>query len=76
MVALRGLNVESGEEAEAVIGSSGSGKSTLLKSPDYSQFLWDGFLDGEQTIRLTGPDLELRQKTVSFIFQTPIFFRT
>lgn len=73
VVALRGLNVEIGRgEAVAVIGPSGSGKSTLLKSLGLLMKPSSGtvFLDGEQTIRLTGPDLvELRQKTVSFIFQ-------
>ena len=73
VVALRGLNVEIGKgEAVAVIGPSGSGKSTLLKSLGLLMKPSSGtvFLDGKQTIRLTGPDLvELRQNTVSFIFQ-------
>ena len=73
VVALRGLNVEiRNGEAVAVIGPSGSGKSTLLKSLGLLMKPSSGtvFLDGKQTIRLTGPDLvELRQKTISFIFQ-------
>ena len=73
VVALRGLNVEIRKgEAVAVVGPSGSGKSTLLKSLGLLMKPSSGtvFLDGNQTIRLTGPDLvELRQKTISFIFQ-------
>ena len=73
VVALRGLNVEIKKgEAVSVIGPSGSGKSTLLKALGGLLKPSSGSvsLDGKQMIRLTGPELvELRQKTVSFIFQ-------
>ena len=73
VVALRGLNVEINKgEAVGVIGPSGSGKSTLLKALGGLLKPSSGTvsLDGKQMIRLTGPELvELRQKTVSFIFQ-------
>lgn len=73
VVALRGLhlNVIPGE-AVAVVGPSGSGKSTLLKclgglmKPSAGSVS----LDGNNMTRLTGKELvQLRQKTVSFIFQ-------
>ncbi len=73
VVALRGLHVNVKEgEAVAVVGPSGSGKSTLLKclgglmKPSAGKVS----LDGKNMTRLTGLELvELRQKTVSFIFQ-------
>lgn len=73
VVALRGLHVNVKEgEAVAVVGPSGSGKSTLLKclgglmKPSAGKVS----LDGKNMTRLTGQELvELRQKTVSFIFQ-------
>ena len=73
VVALRGLhlNVLPGE-AVAVVGPSGSGKSTLLKclgglmKPSAGSVS----LADKNMTRLTGKELvELRQKTVSFIFQ-------
>jgi putative ABC transport system ATP-binding protein len=73
VVALRGLNIEIKKgEAVAVIGPSGSGKSTMMKTVGCLLKPSSGtvFLDGKQTIRLTGPELvEMRQKTISFIFQ-------
>ena len=59
-------------EAIAVVGPSGSGKSTLMKclgglmKPSAGSVS----LSGKNMTRLTGQELvELRQKTVSFIFQ-------
>ncbi len=73
VVALRGLNVTIFEgEAVAVVGPSGSGKSTLLKCLGGLMKPSSGFvsLGGKPMVRLTGSELvELRQKTVSFIFQ-------
>ena len=73
VVALRGLHITMKEgEAIAVVGPSGSGKSTLMKclgglmKPSAGSVT----LDGKNMTRLTGKELvELRQKTVSFIFQ-------
>ncbi len=73
VVALRGLNVGIYEgEAVAVVGPSGSGKSTLLKCLGGLMKPSSGnvSLGGKAMVRLTGGELvELRQKTVSFIFQ-------
>ena len=73
VVALRGLHcrVKKGE-AVAVVGPSGSGKSTLLKCLGGLMKPSSGFvsLAGNNMTRLTGKELvELRQRTVSFIFQ-------
>ncbi len=73
VVALRGLhvNVKRGE-AVAVVGPSGSGKSTLLKCLGglMKPSAGNVSLDGKNMTRLTGKELiELRQRTVSFIFQ-------
>ena len=73
VVALRGLHcrVKRGE-AVAVVGPSGSGKSTLLKCLGGLMKPSSGFvrLAGKNMTRLTGKELvELRQQTVSFIFQ-------
>ena len=73
VVALRGLHcrVKKGE-AVAVVGPSGSGKSTLLKCLGGLMKPSSGFvsLEGNNMTRLTGKELvELRQRTVSFIFQ-------
>ena len=73
VVALRGLHVKVRPgEAVAVVGPSGSGKSTLLKclgglmKPSAGNVAFQG----RQINRLTGAELvELRQDTVSFIFQ-------
>ncbi len=73
VVALRGLHVKVyAGEAIAVVGPSGSGKSTLLKclgglmKPSAGSVA----LAGKNMTRLSGKELvELRQKTVSFIFQ-------
>ena len=73
VVALRGLHIDMKEgEAIAVVGPSGSGKSTLMKclgglmKPSAGSVS----LAGKNMTRLTGQELvELRQKTVSFIFQ-------
>ena len=73
VVALRGLHVDVKKgEAVAVVGPSGSGKSTLLKCLGGLMKASAGnvSLDGKNMTRLTGQELvELRQKTVSFIFQ-------
>ena len=73
VVALRGLHCRVMEgEAVAVVGPSGSGKSTLLKCLGGLMKASSGFvsLSGNNMTRLTGKELvELRQKTVSFIFQ-------
>ena len=73
VVALRGLHIDMKEgEAIAVVGPSGSGKSTLMKclgglmKPSAGSVS----LAGKNMTRLTGQELvELRQKTVAFIFQ-------
>ena len=73
VVALRGLHIDmKAGEAIAVVGPSGSGKSTLMKclgglmKPSAGSVS----LAGKNMTRLTGQELvELRQKTVSFIFQ-------
>ena len=73
VVALRGLHVKVfAGEAVAVVGPSGSGKSTLLKclgglmKPSAGSVA----LASKNMTRLSGKELvELRQKTVSFIFQ-------
>ncbi|MEE3083060.1 MAG: ABC transporter ATP-binding protein [Candidatus Thermoplasmatota archaeon] len=73
VVALRGLHVKVREgEAVAVVGPSGSGKSTLLKclgglmKPSAGSVV----LNQKNMTRVTGQELvELRQNTVSFIFQ-------
>ena len=73
VVALRGLHVKvKPGEAVAVVGPSGSGKSTLLKCLGGLMKPSSGIvsLDGSNMTRLTGKELvELRQRTVSFIFQ-------
>ena len=73
VVALRGIHVAIVEgEAVAVVGPSGSGKSTLLKSLGglMKPSAGNVSLAGKRMIRLTGKELvELRQKTISFIFQ-------
>lgn len=73
VVALRGLSVSIAVgEAVAVVGPSGSGKSTLLKCLGALMKPSAGAveLSGKRVTRMTGPELvELRQQTVSFIFQ-------
>ena len=73
VVALRGLHLDMKEgEAIAVVGPSGSGKSTLMKCLGGLMKASAGSvsLAGNNMTRLTGQELvELRQKTVSFIFQ-------
>jgi len=73
VVALRGLSVSIAEgEAVAVVGPSGSGKSTLLKCLGALMKPSAGAVElaGRRVTRMTGPELvELRQQTVSFIFQ-------
>lgn len=73
VVALRGLHLDMKEgEAIAVVGPSGSGKSTLMKCLGGLMKASAGSvsLAGKNMTRLTGQELvELRQKTVSFIFQ-------
>ena len=73
VVALRGLHVKvKPGEAVAVVGPSGSGKSTLLKCLGGLMKPSAGTvsLDGSNMTRLTGKELvELRQRTISFIFQ-------
>ena len=73
VVALRGLSVAILEgEAVAVVGPSGSGKSTLLNCLGGLMKPSAGSVElgGTRMTRLTGPELvQLRQKTVSFIFQ-------
>jgi len=73
VVALRGLHIEVSEgEAVAVVGPSGSGKSTLLKCLGglMKPSAGNVSLAGRNMTRLTGSELvELRQRTVSFIFQ-------
>ena len=59
-------------EAIAVVGPSGSGKSTLMKCLGGLMKASAGSVSlvGKNMTRLTGQELvELRQKTVSFIFQ-------
>lgn len=73
VVALRGLHVSVNKgEAVAVVGPSGSGKSTLLKclgglmKPSAGGVI----MNGQAITRMQGSELvEMRQKTVSFIFQ-------
>lgn len=73
VVALRGLHVAvKAGEAVAIVGPSGSGKSTLMKCLGglMKPSAGNVHLDGRNMTRLTGQELvELRQKTVSFIFQ-------
>ncbi|MEE3083038.1 MAG: ATP-binding cassette domain-containing protein [Candidatus Thermoplasmatota archaeon] len=73
VVALRGLHVKvKSGEAVAVVGPSGSGKSTLLKCLGglMKPSAGNVSLQGQNMTRLTGQELvELRQKTISFIFQ-------
>ena len=71
--ALKGLNFEIEEGSyTAIMGPSGSGKSTLLKCLGglMKPSAGNVSLDGKNMTRLTGKELiELRQRTVSFIFQ-------
>ncbi len=73
VVALRGLHINMKQgEAIAVVGPSGSGKSTLMKCLGGLMKPSAGSVSlvGKNMTRLTGQELvELRQKTVSFIFQ-------
>jgi len=73
VVALRGIHVSIKEgEAVAVVGPSGSGKSTLLKCLGglMKPSAGNVSLAGKRMTRLTGQELvNLRQKTISFIFQ-------
>ena len=73
VVALRGLHIKmKAGEAVAVVGPSGSGKSTLMKCLGGLMKPSAGSvgLAGKNMTRLTGAELvQLRQKTVSFIFQ-------
>ncbi len=73
VVALRGIHVSILEgEAVAVVGPSGSGKSTLLKCLGglMKPSAGNVSLVGKRMTRLTGQELvNLRQKTISFIFQ-------
>jgi putative ABC transport system ATP-binding protein len=73
VVALRGIHASIVEgEAVAVVGPSGSGKSTLLKCLGglMKPSAGNVSLVGKRMTRLTGKELvELRQKTISFIFQ-------
>jgi len=73
VVALRGIHVSVRPgEAVAIVGPSGSGKSTLMKCLGglMKPSAGNVSLDGKNMTRLTGQELvELRQNTVSFIFQ-------
>ena len=73
IVALRGIYIEVKRgEVVSVVGPSGSGKSTLMKCLGglMKSSAGDVFFEGKSISRLTAAELlNLRQHTVSFIFQ-------
>lgn len=73
VVALRGLYIKINQgEVVSVVGPSGSGKSTLMKCLGglMKSSAGDVFFEGKSIARLDAAELlNLRQQTVSFIFQ-------
>ena len=73
VVALRGIHIKVKEgEVVSVVGPSGSGKSTLMKCLGglMKASAGDVFFEEKSIAKLNAAELlELRQKTVSFIFQ-------
>ena len=73
IVALRGIYIEVKRgEVVSVVGPSGSGKSTLMKCLGglMKSSAGDVFFEGKSISRLSAVELlNLRQHTVSFIFQ-------
>jgi molybdopterin-binding protein len=72
--ALRGIDLNIGNELLGIIGHSGVGKTTLLKILAGLEYPTTGTLVYNDRI-ITPDNLYLLRKTVTMIFQTPLFLR-